>query len=156
MNWKRLRPNLRYYSGIFPEPQRKSAQTFSEEISRMQRSGNHSTRTSGSHCYICLTPWNLVLFVVYWLNRFVVWFSMCLAILICGTVHSPKISSLIWNVWSRDSTIGKVTGYGLHDRRVGVRVPVASRILSSPRRPDRFWDPPNVLSNAYQGLFLRG
>jgi hypothetical protein len=25
--------------------------------------------------------------------------------------------------------------------RVGVRVPVASRMLSSPRRPDRFWSP---------------
>jgi hypothetical protein len=32
-----------------------------------------------------------------------------------------------------------VTGYGLDDRGVGVRVPVWSRILSSPRRPDRLW-----------------
>jgi hypothetical protein len=31
-----------------------------------------------------------------------------------------------------------VTGYGLDDRGVGVRVPVGSRIFSSPRRSDRF------------------
>jgi hypothetical protein len=30
-----------------------------------------------------------------------------------------------------------VTGYGLDDRGVGVRVPVGSRIFSSPRRPER-------------------
>jgi hypothetical protein len=46
-----------------------------------------------------------------------------------------------------------VTGYGLDDRRVGVRIPVVSRILSSPRRPDLLLDPPNLLFNGYQGLF---
>jgi hypothetical protein len=35
----------------------------------------------------------------------------------------------------------KVTGYGLDDRGVGVRVPVGSRIFSSPRGPDRLWGP---------------
>jgi hypothetical protein len=34
------------------------------------------------------------------------------------------------------------SSYGLDDRRVGVRVPVRSRILSSPRRPDRLWGSP--------------
>jgi hypothetical protein len=33
------------------------------------------------------------------------------------------------------------TGYGLD----GVRVPVGSRIFSSPQRPDRLWGPPNLL-----------
>jgi hypothetical protein len=33
-----------------------------------------------------------------------------------------------------------VTGYGLDDRGVGVRVPVGSRIFF-PRHPDRFWGP---------------
>jgi hypothetical protein len=40
---------------------------------------------------------------------------------------------------SRDTVVGIATGYGLDDRGVGVRVPVGSRIFSSPRRPDRLW-----------------
>jgi hypothetical protein len=45
------------------------------------------------------------------------------------------------------------TGYGLDGRGVGVRVPVGSRIFSSPRRPNRFWGPPSLLPNVYRGLF---
>jgi glutamine synthetase len=37
---------------------------------------------------------------------------------------------------SRDSVVGIATSYGLDDRGVGVRVPVGSRILTSPNRPD--------------------
>jgi hypothetical protein len=44
---------------------------------------------------------------------------------------------------SRDSA----TGYGLDDRGVVVRVPVGSRIFSSPRWPDRLWSPPSLLFN---------
>jgi hypothetical protein len=40
-------------------------------------------------------------------------------------------------VGSRDSVVGIATSYGLDDRGVGVRVPVGSRIFSSPDRPDR-------------------
>jgi hypothetical protein len=57
---------------------------------------------------------------------------------------------------SRDSSVGIATGYGLDDWGVGVRVPVASRIFSSARRPDRLWGPPNPLSNGYRGHFPRG
>jgi hypothetical protein len=39
------------------------------------------------------------------------------------------------NTVSRDSVVDIATGFGLDDRRVGVRVPVESRISSSPRRP---------------------
>jgi hypothetical protein len=35
--------------------------------------------------------------------------------------------------------VGIATGYGLHDRGGGVRVPVESRIFTSPYRPDRLW-----------------
>jgi hypothetical protein len=48
------------------------------------------------------------------------------------------------------------TGYGLDDRRVGVRVPVESRIFSSPNRLGRLWGLPSILRNEYKGLFPRG
>jgi hypothetical protein len=51
-----------------------------------------------------------------------------------------------------DSVVGIATGYGLDDREVGDRVPVGSRIFSSPRRPDRLWVPPSILSNGYRGV----
>jgi hypothetical protein len=51
----------------------------------------------------------------------------------------------------RDSAVGIATGYGLDDGGIGVRVPVGSRIFSSPRRPDRLWVPPNLLSSEYRG-----
>jgi hypothetical protein len=57
---------------------------------------------------------------------------------------------------SQDSVVGIATGYGLDNRRVGVRVPVGSRIFSSPRRPDLLLDPPNVLSNGYRRPFPGG
>jgi hypothetical protein len=54
---------------------------------------------------------------------------------------------------SRDRAVGIATSYGLDDRGVGVRVPVESRIFSSPRRPDWHWSPSSLLSNGYPGLF---
>jgi hypothetical protein len=39
----------------------------------------------------------------------------------------------------RASVVGIATSYVLDDWEVGVRVPVGSRIFSSPLRPDRFW-----------------
>jgi hypothetical protein len=45
-----------------------------------------------------------------------------------------------------------VTGYGLDDRGVGIRVPEGARIVCSPRLPDRFWGPPSLLSNGYRGV----
>jgi hypothetical protein len=62
----------------------------------------------------------------------------------CHTVNGYR------PIWSRDSSVGIATGDGLDDRVVGVRVPVESRIFSSPRRPER------LLSNGYRGSFLGG
>jgi hypothetical protein len=40
------------------------------------------------------------------------------------------------------SVVGIATGYWLDDGGIGVRVPVGSRIFSSPNRPDRLWGSP--------------
>jgi hypothetical protein len=57
---------------------------------------------------------------------------------------------------SRDSAVGIATGYGLDDREIGVRVPVLSRIFTSPCRLDRLWGPANLLYNGYRGPFPGG
>jgi uncharacterized membrane protein YdcZ (DUF606 family) len=46
----------------------------------------------------------------------------------------PKIINYKWS--SGLCGAGIVTSYGLDDRGVGVRVPVGSRIFTSPNRPD--------------------
>jgi hypothetical protein len=64
---------------------------------------------------------------------------------------------LVWHGREiQDSAVDIATGYGLDDRGVGIRVPVGSRIFSPPRRPDRLWDLPRLLSNGYRGLFAQG
>jgi hypothetical protein len=56
---------------------------------------------------------------------------------------------------SRDSAVGITTGYGLDDRRVGVRVPVMSRTFSSQCHPDRIWGPSSLPFNG-TGAFSPG
>jgi hypothetical protein len=52
--------------------------------------------------------------------------------------------------------VSVATCYGLDYRDVGVRVPIGSRNFSSPRRPDRIWGPPNLLSNWVPGALSAG
>jgi hypothetical protein len=54
------------------------------------------------------------------------------------------------------SAVCIATGYGLQDREVEVRVPVGSRIVATPYRPDQLRGPPNLLSTGYLGLFPQG
>jgi hypothetical protein len=58
-----------------------------------------------------------------------------------------------YQMGSRDSVVGIATGYRMDERGVGVRVPLGSRIFSSPRRPDWLSGPRSLLSNLYRGLF---
>ena len=60
------------------------------------------------------------------------------------------------DVRSRDSAVGIATCYGLDDEAVGFRVPAVSRILFSPRRRDRLWGLPSLLSNGYLGALYLG
>jgi hypothetical protein len=54
---------------------------------------------------------------------------------------------------SRDSAVGIATGYGLHDRGVGVRVPVGSRIFTSPFVQTGSWVHPTAYRMGIGGSF---
>jgi hypothetical protein len=70
------------------------------------------------------------------------------------------VYNLIFEIYmfflSRGRVVGIATGYRLDNRRVGIPVPVGSRILSSSHRPSRLWGLPSLLSNGYRRLFPRG
>jgi hypothetical protein len=73
-------------------------------------------------------------------------------IIITTTIIITIIVIFLYHITvNRDSAVGIATDYRLDDRGFGFRVPVGSRIFSSPRRPDRLWGLPNLLSNGYQG-----
>jgi hypothetical protein len=74
---------------------------------------------------------------------------------ICDDI-AVKSDGLFFFLKSRDRAVGIAAGYVLDDQGVAVRVPVGARIFASPRRPYSLWGPPNLLSNEYLGVFLRG
>jgi hypothetical protein len=55
---------------------------------------------------------------------------------------------------NRCSSVGIAAGYGMDAQGVGFRIPVATRVFSSPRCPDRSWGQQSFLFKGYQGLFL--
>jgi hypothetical protein len=67
----------------------------------------------------------------------------------CKNRDTP-IFNLPFHLRSRDSAVGRASGYGLGHRGVAVPVPVRSRIFSSLRHPDRFWGPLSLLFNGYR------
>jgi hypothetical protein len=66
-----------------------------------------------------------------------------------GGSMTATLFFVVTKLHNRDSVVSIATGYGLDDRGVGVRVPVGSRIFSSPSY--RFWGPPNLLFDGYRG-----
>jgi hypothetical protein len=85
----------------------------------------------------------------------ILWRVLSSVLMMAGNVPPKRwltFTGLYGITRSQDSAVSIATGYGLDDRVVEVRVPVGSRIFSSPRRPDRLWGPPNLLSNGYRGL----
>jgi hypothetical protein len=46
------------------------------------------------------------------------------------------------------------TSYDSDDRGFGGRVPVGSRMFTSPRRPERFCGPPSLIFNGYPNSIL--
>jgi hypothetical protein len=73
------------------------------------------------------------------------------SIIVWGAMLQVGRSRDRFPVTSLDSVVGIAIGCGLDDRGVGVRVPVESRIFSTPRNPDRLLGPPNLLSNGFRG-----
>jgi hypothetical protein len=59
-------------------------------------------------------------------------------------------------ILSRRSVVNIDTGFTLDDRRVGVLVPVGSRIITSQYYPDQHWGPHSLVTNGYGGSFHGG
>jgi hypothetical protein len=60
------------------------------------------------------------------------------------------------NLHIRQHSVGVAAGYELDDRGFRIRVPIGSRIFSSPRRPHLLWGPPSLLFSGYRSSFPEG
>jgi hypothetical protein len=71
-----------------------------------------------------------------------------------GVEPSDSITTTAGYFRSPVSSVGIATGYGLSGRR---SIPDRyKRFSSTPQNADRFWGPPSLLWNRYQGLFPPG
>jgi hypothetical protein len=90
--------------------------------------------------------------------------AVCISGQVCPlrTVSTCVPNALCWNMdvvnikKYAHCVVGIATGYGLDEWGAGVRVPVWSRIFTSPYSPGRLCGPPNLLSNGYRMPFPRG
>jgi hypothetical protein len=98
-------------------------------------------------------------------SQLVNWCVLGICCLATGVIYSHYLATgldatelLISHIkyWSPGSSVGTATGYELDGLGLRVRIPVGSRILSSPPRPDRFWGTPSLISTVYRELFPRG
>jgi hypothetical protein len=72
---------------------------------------------------------------------------------VCSVVCLSHLLTCVMLTGELYSAVGITTGYWLDGRGVGVGVSVEARIFSTPRRPDRIWNPPSLVSNGYRELF---
>jgi hypothetical protein len=73
-----------------------------------------------SHCYRNATE-SITILWQYLINEIGVWEIYIQIFVIISTIF-----------FSANTVVGIETGYGLHDREVGIRVPVGSRFFTSP------------------------
>jgi hypothetical protein len=72
----------------------------------------------------------------------------------CKSLYCNRVYLFpLFQNWSRDSSVGTVTGYGLDDR---ASIPGRGKIFfSTPQHPNLFRGPSSFLPNVYRGLFPR-
>jgi hypothetical protein len=69
--------------------------------------------------------------------------------------HEKENVTILRDEMSQYNLVGIATDCELYSRGARVRVPVESRIFTSPYCPDRLWGPPSLLTKGYKGLFPR-
>jgi hypothetical protein len=67
-----------------------------------------------------------------------------------------SLTVFLLNFYCKSIAIGIATDYGLDDQGVEVRVPVGSRMFTSPCHPERLCGPPSLLSSGYPGVKRQG
>jgi hypothetical protein len=72
---------------------------------------------------------------------------------ICDLLQSTFI---VYNMWSQDSAVGIVTGFGLDDQGGWSLGPSWGRFFPFPHHPDQFWRSTSLLASGYQEFFFWG
>jgi hypothetical protein len=113
----------------------------------------HTSRKCHKPYLNILVAYNTRTILNGWITIKAIRFHIYLVTVIIKILQSIIYSSkyYIWGAATAQSVQRLATDS--HDRGVGFRVPVGSRIFSSPRRPDRFWGPRSLLSHGYRVPF---